>query len=49
MKNLLYQLINPNCPSIEYRTRKEILNENLSDNEVIESQQKLLSIMLVPG
>lgn len=43
MKNLSDQLINPNCPSIEYRTRKEILNENLSDNEVNEYQQKILS------
>ena len=43
MENLLNQLINNNCPSIEYRTRKEILNENLSDNEINEYQQKILS------
>ena len=31
------------CPSIKYRTRKEILNEHLRDSEVNEYQQKILS------
>ncbi|MCM1245821.1 MAG: hypothetical protein NC293_09290 [Roseburia sp.] len=43
MENFLDQLLGSNCPSIEYRTRKEILNEPLSDNEVNECQKKIWS------
>lgn len=43
MENLLDQLINSHCPSIEYRIRKEILTEYLSDNEVNEYQRNILN------
>ncbi len=43
MDNLLDLLINNDCPSIKYRTRKEILNEHFSETEVNEYQRKILS------